>query len=118
MTEQKEHSFIHPSKLLEVSFDATKDGICVLDSDFNILRVNRTMKKWYHYINPIEGRKCFQVFMNRSEPCLKCPSMKALKTRKPAAETIPLRLTSDKDRWIKLYAYPLCDESGNTGVIV
>ncbi len=118
MTAQKDHSYIHPAKLLEVSFDATKDGICVLDPDFNILRVNRTMREWYKNKHCIEGGKCFQVFMNRDEPCGKCPSLTALKTGKPAVEKISFSVNREQCRWIELYAYPLCDEKGNIGGIV
>ena len=118
MTAQKDHSYIHPAKLLEVSFDATKDGICVLDPDFNILRINRAMREWYKNKHFIKGGKCFQVFMNRDEPCEKCPSFTALKTGKPAVEKIPFRVNSEQCRWIELYAYPLQNEAGRIGGVV
>lgn len=35
---------IDPEKLLEASFDAIQDGISILDTDLNILRVNKVIK--------------------------------------------------------------------------
>ena len=78
---------------LQNTFDAIQDGISVLDKDLNILKVNQIMKKRYPTPEPIEGKKCYQAYHGRAEPCENCPSLIALQTRCPQIERILKILT-------------------------
>ncbi|MDP2831633.1 MAG: PAS domain-containing protein, partial [Candidatus Omnitrophota bacterium] len=49
-------------------FNSIQDGVCVLDTKMNIQLVNPTMEKWYAYNMPIVGKKCYQVYHQRSKP--------------------------------------------------
>ena len=49
-------------------FNSIQDGLCVLDLEMNILRVNPAMEKWYAHNMPIVGKKCYQAYHQRSKP--------------------------------------------------
>jgi PAS domain-containing protein len=49
---------------LETSFDAITDFICAIDSDYKILRVNKSYALYVNLpIREILGRNCFDVFL-------------------------------------------------------
>ncbi len=95
-------------RFLASVFDSIQDGICVLDTNMVIIRVNRTMEIWYESFLPLVGRKCHEVYHGFSTPCENCPTMKVLASGNSACELVPKR---GKDReiigWFDLYAFPL-----------
>jgi|WetSurMetagenome_2_1015567.scaffolds.fasta_scaffold00008_34 PAS domain S-box-containing protein len=107
-------------KFMSDVFASIQDGLSVLDNDLTILRVNSTMERWYSHAMPITGKKCYEVYHKRSEPCRICPSIAALRTGKAACEVVPL---NDKDGavtgWQELYSFPVFDRKtgGVKGVI-
>jgi PAS domain S-box-containing protein len=98
-------------KFLADVFASIQDGISVLDNDLAIVRVNEKMEQWYAHALPIAGKKCYEVYHGRSEPCRLCPSIVALQTGKAAHELVPLQ---DKDGrvkgWQDLYSFPIIDK--------
>jgi PAS domain S-box-containing protein len=122
ITEQKKASdaLEEREKFLTDIFSSIQDGIGILDSNLNIIRVNSKMEQWYSHAMPLVGKKCFEAYHSRSEPCHVCPSINAIRTKKAAYEVVPLH---GKDGivmgWLDLYAFPMFDETGEkvTGVI-
>jgi len=101
-------------------FTSIQDGISILDNDLNIIKVNPVMEKWYSHSMPMLGRKCYEVYHERSEPCEICPSIKALKSGEPAYEVVSKIGPNQKTNgWLDLYSFPLFDEGGGNiiGVI-
>jgi len=101
-------------------FTSIQDGISVLDEDLNIMKVNPIMEKWYSHSMPMLGRKCYEVYHERSEPCEICPSIQSLKSGKPAYEVVPKKGPNQMTvGWLDLYSFPLLDEGGGNiiGVI-
>ena len=99
-------------RLLESVFDATPDGISVLDPDLNIVWVNATMKKWYPRSEPFTGFKCYQIYHERMHPCQNCPAIRALESCNLAKEIVPLPKSRQGTEWLELYAFPLLDVTG------
>ena len=107
-------------RFLSGIFSSIQDGISVLDPDLNILNVNAAMEKWYAHAMPIKGKKCYEVYHGRTEPCAICPSIEALRTGRTANEVVPktgpggVRLG-----WHDLFAFPMIDADQGTiqGVI-
>lgn len=56
--------------------DGMYDWVRVLDTDCNIVYVNKAMAEYMKV--PVIGKKCYEVF-NKSEPCENCVSNKSLK---------------------------------------
>ncbi|MCK4278958.1 MAG: PAS domain S-box protein [Candidatus Thorarchaeota archaeon] len=106
-------------RFLSSVFSSIQDGINILDSDRNILRVNPTMEEWYAQAMPLIGKKCYEVH-GGSAPCENCPADTTLETGKAASEIVPRRDASGKAiGWLDLHSFPLRDrETGEvTGII-
>lgn len=107
-------------RFLSNVFRSIQDGICVLDTEFTILRVNETMERWYAHAMPLVGRKCYEVYHGRSATCELCPVREALIASEPRHETVPKIGPGGRvDGWLDLYGFPLYDTPGGriTGII-
>ena len=86
---------------------ATKTNLDIIDSDFNIRYVD---KAWCRFYGEPNGRKCYQYFMDRTEPCEGCGLPEALKTKRPiVTEEV---LSKENNRAIQVTTFPFQDESG------
>jgi len=105
-------------QFLGAVFDSIQDGISVLDSELNIVRVNQAMRKWYAHMLPLEGKKCYQAYHDRSEACEVCPTLRALDSGKLEVDEVPLTQTKGVTGTLELFAFPMLDDSGKpTGVV-
>jgi PAS domain S-box-containing protein len=104
-------------KILSDIFASIQDGICVLDTELNILRINPTLEKMYPGLMVI-GKKCYEIYQGSKRPCEGCPSVKAIKTGQPAYEILKME-REGKDVWFDLRSFPMFDsETGRiTGAI-
>ena len=114
---ENNEALIESEKFLSDVFSSIQDGISVLDTDLNIIRVNSKMEALYSHAMPFIGKKCYQVYQTRTTPCLKCPSITAIKTKKPSYEIVPLTDKNGQIKgWLDLYSFPLTDEK--TGKVI
>ncbi len=105
-------------KLLNDVFESIQDGISVLDSELNIIRVNQAMKKWYAHMLPLEGKKCYQAYHGRDRVCEHCPTTRALKTGNLEMNEVPLSRADGMSGTLELFAFPMLNHSGRpTGVV-
>jgi PAS domain S-box-containing protein len=105
-------------RFLRGVFDAIQEGISVLDTNLNIMRVNRTIERLYPHINNFIGRKCYEVFHGRTQGCEICPSRRALADGALHMDVLPLEGPEGITGWHELYAFPLHDSNGAvTGVV-
>ena len=115
ITERKriENQLRSSETFLSNVFTSIQDGISVLDKDLNIIQVNPIMELWYSHSMPMLGKKCYEVYHERNEPCEICPSLQSLRTGQPAYEVVPKRGPKQKIiGWLDLYSFPLLDEEG------
>lgn len=92
------------------TFASIQDGISLLDTNLNIIKVNPTMEKWYCHALPLIGKKCYQAYHGRQEACHPCPSLRTLKTGQPASEIVPKTGPGGKVvGWLDLFAFPLIE---------
>jgi len=98
-------------------FDSIQDGMSVLATDFSIIRVNRTMED-FGYAQPIVGRKCYEVYHNRTSPCEICPVRQTLQTGEVSREIVTEHL-ADGDRLMEIFAFPLINPtSGQVQAVI
>ncbi len=71
ITERKktEYELQEQKNLLNSTFQSIQDGISILNTDLTIKEVNHTMKKWFTHKGSVVGKKCYEVYQDRSEPC-------------------------------------------------
>jgi diguanylate cyclase (GGDEF)-like protein/PAS domain S-box-containing protein len=113
ITEQKTsaQTLEEQERFLSNIFSSIQDGICVLDKEMNIVRVNSTMEKWYEFNMPLVGKKCYAAYHYADTPCKICPTMQTLKSGKPAFEPSPKRDANGKIvGWFDLFSFPMLDE--------
>jgi PAS domain S-box-containing protein len=97
-------------RFLSDMFSSIQDGISILDPDLRIVRVNSVMESWYGHAMPLVGKKCYEAYHGRSEPCEGCPSRQTLKTREKAYEVVPKTGPGGRvEGWLDLYTFPLVD---------
>ncbi|ADI74037.1 PAS/PAC sensor signal transduction histidine kinase [Methanohalobium evestigatum Z-7303] len=101
-------------KMLDDVFESIQDGISVIDSDFNIVRVNSKMNEWYEENVPLEGKKCYHAYQYYESPCEKCPTDSAFRTGKTQMDIVT-GLPGSKPKWFEIYSYPVIN--GDNGEI-
>ncbi len=98
------------SRQWSATFDLLKDPILIVDRQFRIVRSN---KNFNHHA----GTHCYQVYAQRHEPCVGCPTIKAMadgssnsskihvgdKTVEVAAFPIVVEGHGDSSNWIVHY---------------
>lgn len=100
----------------EAAFNAITDRVFVEDTNYSVLRANAAVLHDYG-LSPEElfGKKCFQVFKERQEPCPGCPVTQTLQTEKPAfGEMENPRLKGN----YHVRTYPIFDRKGEISEVV
>jgi PAS domain S-box-containing protein len=102
-------------RLLAEIFASIQDGINILDHDYTIVRVNPAMERWYAQAMPLVGKKCYEAYHWRSEPCEVCPSRRTMETGEVAQEVVDMRKPDGElVGYMDLISYPLIDPSSGT----
>ena len=107
-------------RFLSDVFDSIQDGVHVGDTNFNVIRVNRTMERWYPHAMPLVGKKCYEAYQGRSEPCEVCPVQETFETGRQARRVVKYTGPEGKHiGWLDLYSFPVIDSQSGTlkGVI-
>jgi PAS domain S-box-containing protein len=99
-------------RFLESVLDAIQDGITVLDTDLTIVRVNAAMNRIRAVGAPLEGKKCYEAYYGRLQPCDKCPALRAVKSGKLESEEIVLRRGDKITAFLEVFAFPMRDDQG------
>lgn len=73
-------------KFLKAVFNAIQDGISVLDTEMNVIMIDHAMEKWY---GNVVGKKCYEAYQNRREPCEDCPTIEAMKSGEMESRVVP-----------------------------
>lgn len=97
---------------LERVFDATQDGIVILDRNFTIVRVNRWIEKKYTSKMPLTGKTCRAVFRARQDSCLECPCIISLEAGKPHRHILPYPTAQSPTEWFEFSIFRLEDVDG------
>jgi PAS domain S-box-containing protein len=104
---QAEEAIQEGETLLSSVFASILDGISVLDLNFTVVQVNPIMEKWYSPRFPLVGRKCYEAYYGRSEPCQPCPTHRTMLTGEPHCEILPLEdLDGRRLGWLDVHAFP------------
>jgi len=99
-------------------FKSIQEGISILNTDLTIRHVNEVVKRWFAGNLPLEGKKCYECYHNKKEPCYPCPTLRCIHSGKIEHEIVQ-GLSSLDVEWLEIFSYPVKDaELGKiTGVI-
>ena len=118
--QQAQETIRQGERFLANIFDSIQDGLSVLDTNLNIIRVNRATERWFAHAMPLVGKKCYAAFHGRERPCDPCPSLKTMETGEPSHLVFLNPSTSlGAPIWVELYTFPMVDPASGkiTGVI-
>ncbi len=115
---KSEASLRQSERFLTNVLASIQDGITILDTDFNILRVNPRLEAIMAHAAPLVGKKCFEAFHNRTSPCSVCPANETLKMGAPSGAIIPVSACNGVT-WVEINTFPLVDaETGKIEGVV
>lgn len=101
-------------KFLQSVFNAIRDGIYILDPNYNIIRFNAGFRELFGITETIQGNKCYYVIQNRDNPCPWCPIIIKKDMGKGGGNIVPLIKNNKQVGWLDLSIFPLKDNMGNT----
>ncbi|MGD8450229.1 MAG: PAS domain S-box protein [Phycisphaerae bacterium] len=110
--QQAEEALRRNERFLQDIFEGIQDGLCVLDRDLAVLRVNGWMERRYAGRMPLVGRKCYEVFLQRDTRCPDCPCLAALESGQVQTAILPSSRATGVTGWVELSAFPLQDAAG------
>ena len=109
--EQAEETVRENERLLSSVFSSIEDGLCVIDTDYNIVRANHTLERWHSHRMPLAGKKCYDVYRNASTPCENCPHMRALTSGGQATAVVARHgAHGELTGWVEIHSFPWIDE--------
>lgn len=98
---------IELNRQIEFILGATKTGLDIIDKDYNIRYIDSA---WASIYGDWQGKKCFDYFMERKNPCSNCAIEKAFKTKKTViSEEV---LAKENNRPIQVTTIPFQDVNG------
>jgi len=104
-----EHIIKQREHFLKNILDSIQNGISILDKELHIIFVNKTMENWYAHHMPLVGKKCYEAYHGRTEPCTICPSLRTLRSEKQEKDIVPLSGPDGITGWLELFTFPLKD---------
>lgn len=113
-----EKALYKSEKFLKIVFDTIQDGISILDKDLNIIGANHIIEEWHSYMMPIVGKKCYDVYHNRTAPCEVCPTLRAIKEKSIQCDIVPFTGEEGQRGWLEIYSYPILNKKGDVIGIV
>lgn len=91
-------------------FTSIQDGLYVLDTRYNIIRLNHTAEKLYAGDQAVIGKKCYQMLWGRDAICDGCPACRTLAGGESDHEVIPNKNAAGKiTGWSEIFSFPLIE---------
>src|SRR4030043_1562939 len=118
LTEQRklEKKIRESKRNLEAIFDGIQDHLSLQAPDYKILRINRAVAENYKTsFQELIGRKCHEVYFQRTLLCEKLPVSVTLETKKPASSIMKL---SEDNTTLKIFSYPVLDDKGELASVI
>ncbi len=110
---------------LQGVMDSIEDKLFVIDREYHVSFVNLAMKQSLPEKRQFIGKRCYEVFEGRNNPCSfplwKCPLMKVLQSGDPAMIISPDHAINEgtvPNRYARITLYPLKDSQGSINAIV
>ncbi len=106
-------------RFLNMIFDSIRDPFCIFDNEFHIIRVNRAYGQLKgKRDDELIGRKCYELFENRSSVCESCVVDQAFHSKDPCAKEKQITVREGNPIWVEIYTYPIVDENGNVTHVI
>ena len=98
-----------------VILNATVEAMGLVDTSLRVIWANKVCGGRAGLpLDQLSGLYCYEMWAQRSEPCVGCPTLKTIETGRPEEAEIP---SSDGEIWLHR-SYPVRDMDGNIQSIV
>lgn len=98
--------------LARLSFDTIQNGVVVLDTEYRILLANERIESLHPSKLPLAGKRCYEVFHCRKEPCPGCPYPRVMQTGEPQTFLHEHTFDDGLIRWYEVSVHRLKDSDG------
>ncbi|KMQ50299.1 sensor histidine kinase [Chitinispirillum alkaliphilum] len=103
-------SILDIKQQLETVFDSIGESICIIDSDFKILRVNKSYAQNANCsIKSVLSKSCWSVFWCRDTECSNCPAKTVFKTGNAVEKVHFTRKLEGEVKYFMVSVYPVKD---------
>ncbi len=92
---------------IELVLGATHTALSIIDAQYNLRYIDPASQKIY---GDLSGRKCYECFRDRNEPCADCGVTQALKLGRRVVREV--QLPKENNRWVQVTSIPFQDENG------
>ncbi|MCX8042777.1 MAG: ATP-binding protein [Desulfobacterota bacterium] len=96
-------------------FDGIADGISIIDREYRVLLVNRTVAEWHGKSKAqFRGLPCYKVYLEQDGPCYGCPARDTFATGQPAFRDRVSMVLNGRKYYFQITTFPLKDTQGAT----
>ena len=104
-----EEAFQNSALQWQITFDAMKDAVSLIDSEGKIIRCNKAMIDFLKKpLGEVIGHTCWEIKRGAPSPDVGCLLRRVLQTHKRETMILPMG-----DQWFNITIDPLLDDSGN-----
>ncbi|HVP36033.1 MAG TPA: response regulator [Terriglobales bacterium] len=105
--------------LIDSILDSVEDRITLYDKELKVIKINKAGLRFLDLtIDEVVGKSCHEIIYAKTLPEA-CPGYLSLKEKKPIFQQIRLSdNNSNRERALKIWAYPLLDENGEVLMVV
>jgi PAS domain S-box-containing protein len=96
-------------------FDATPCYLTVQDREFRLIAANQRFREDF---GETDGRRCYQVYKQRSEPCERCPVDRTFRDGLCHDSEEQVRSLAGRDVSVVVYTTPIRDDQGHITAVM
>jgi two-component system, NtrC family, response regulator HydG len=100
---------LHGEALFDAVLNTVSDAVTVIDKDLNVLFQNEAVQQIY---GANIGKKCFEAYRGRQEPCENCIILEVIQDGKPRNALRDIQLPDGKILWMEVFSGPFKDQDG------
>jgi PAS domain S-box-containing protein len=104
-----EYPVISQEALFEAVLNTVSDAITVINKDLEIIFQNEAVREIY---GPTTGRKCFEAYRGRREPCENCLILEVIRDGQPRNALRAVQLPDGKILWMEVFSGPFKSPQG------
>jgi len=110
---QAEEALRKSESFLSVIFNSIRDPFCIIDRDFQIVRVNEAYTELKGMTKAeLEGTHCYKKMYGRESICDNCTIEKTLQSGDSIAKDKLVHLEDGTRQWLEIFTYPIQDNEG------
>ncbi|MCX5889070.1 MAG: ATP-binding protein [Deltaproteobacteria bacterium] len=108
--EKAEETLRFNERFLASIFDSIQDGLSILDTNHEVIRVNPFMERQFSQAMPLVGKKCYEVFHGSDQPCEVCAARLTMETGQAGfKEETRVGERGEILNWFEIRIFPLMD---------